>query len=87
MFGPFSESTDYFGRAEQQWMINFRVDDLDGLIAKLQAGSQWKLGPNGTQKSVALPAFTIPKEIRLNSGSRRRSNGERLAMLGIGAEV
>ncbi|EHK74765.1 hypothetical protein SM0020_27031 [Sinorhizobium meliloti CCNWSX0020] len=37
IFGPFSENTDYFGRAEQQWMINFRVDDLDGLMAKLRA--------------------------------------------------
>ncbi|ASY65650.1 Glyoxalase family protein (plasmid) [Sinorhizobium sojae CCBAU 05684] len=37
IFGPFSENTDYFGRAEQQWMINFRVDDLDGLMANLRA--------------------------------------------------
>lgn len=37
IFGPFSKDTEYFGRAEQQWMINFRVDDLDGFIAKLTA--------------------------------------------------
>lgn len=37
IFGPFSKNTDYFGRSEQQWMINFRVDDLDGLMAKLRA--------------------------------------------------
>lgn len=37
IFGPFSENTDYFGRAEQQWMINFRVDNLEGLIAELKA--------------------------------------------------
>lgn len=37
IFGPFANDTDYFGRAEQQWMINFRVDDLDGLMAQLQA--------------------------------------------------
>ena len=37
VFGPFSQSTDYFGRAEQQWMINFRVDDLDGLIEDLKS--------------------------------------------------
>ncbi len=35
LFGPFRQDTDYFGRAEQQWMINFRVDDLDGFIARL----------------------------------------------------
>ncbi|MHC1549634.1 VOC family protein [Phyllobacterium sp. K27] len=37
IFGPFAASTDYFGRKEQQWMINFRVDDLDGLTANLEA--------------------------------------------------
>jgi len=36
IFGPFSRNTDYFGRPEQQWMINFRVDDLDGLMADLK---------------------------------------------------
>jgi glyoxylase I family protein len=37
IFGPFAHDTDYFGRAEQQWMINFRVDDLDAMMAKLKA--------------------------------------------------
>lgn len=35
IFGPFDEKTEYFGRPEQQWMINFRVDDLDAMIEKL----------------------------------------------------
>lgn len=37
IFGPFAENTDYFGRPEQQWMVNFRVDDLNGMMAKLKA--------------------------------------------------
>lgn len=37
IFGPFSRDTEYFGRAEQQWMINFRVDELDALVVKLRA--------------------------------------------------
>lgn len=37
IFVPFARDSDYFSRAEQQWMINFRVDDLDALIAKLTA--------------------------------------------------
>ena len=36
IFGPFSQDTDYFGRSTQQWMINFRVDDLDGFIVDLE---------------------------------------------------
>ncbi|KXF76177.1 glyoxalase [Paramesorhizobium deserti] len=37
IFGPFSHDTNYFGRREQQWMINFRVEDLDTMIADLKA--------------------------------------------------
>lgn len=36
VFGAFEEDTDYFGNAEKQWMINFRVHDLDGLISTLR---------------------------------------------------
>lgn len=35
VFAPFEAATDYFP-AGKQWMINFRVDDLDGLIAQLK---------------------------------------------------
>ena len=39
VFAPFERSTEYFGREEQQWMINFRVADLDAMVAQLeQAG-------------------------------------------------
>ena len=34
IFAPFKASTDYFP-ADKQWMINFRVDDLDGLMSQL----------------------------------------------------
>ncbi|MCT7376118.1 VOC family protein [Chelativorans salis] len=37
IFGPFSMETDYFGRPEQQWMINFRVDDLNAMMDQLKA--------------------------------------------------
>lgn len=37
VFSPFAADTDYFGRDDQQWMINFRVDDLDAMIAQLAA--------------------------------------------------
>jgi len=29
--------TDYFGRAEQAWMVNFRVRDLAAIVAQLGA--------------------------------------------------
>lgn len=35
VFGPFAADTKYFGRDTQQWMINFRVRDLDKMVAQL----------------------------------------------------
>ncbi|MEM9783075.1 MAG: VOC family protein [Pseudomonadota bacterium] len=53
VFAPFAADTDYFGRPEQWAMINLRVDDLDGLVAKLEAAgiaaerrAEWD-GPHG----------------------------------------
>jgi predicted enzyme related to lactoylglutathione lyase len=36
VFAPFPADTDYFA-ADRRWMLNFRVDDLDGMIASLSA--------------------------------------------------
>ena len=36
VFAPFAEGTDYFP-ASQQVMINFRVDDLEAMLAQLRA--------------------------------------------------
>jgi|SRR5579863_4958964 len=36
VFAPFPVDTDYFGRAEQVWMMNFRVRDLDAMLAQLR---------------------------------------------------
>jgi len=35
--GPFPETTEYFGPLTQVWMVNFRVRDLDAMIAQLRA--------------------------------------------------
>ncbi len=37
VFSPFTQDTQYFGRPEQAFMVNFRVDDLKGLLADLEA--------------------------------------------------
>jgi len=36
VFAPFEKNTDYFGKASQSWMINFRVNDLDKMVEQLQ---------------------------------------------------
>jgi glyoxylase I family protein len=37
VFAPFKQDTDYFGRPEQAWMVNFRVGDLRAMIAQLRS--------------------------------------------------
>jgi predicted enzyme related to lactoylglutathione lyase len=37
VFAPFPADTDYFGRPEQSWMINYRVADLDAMLAQLRS--------------------------------------------------
>jgi len=37
VFGHFPADTTYFGEGPQQAMLNFRVDDLDALLAQLGA--------------------------------------------------
>ena len=36
-FTPFPETTKYFGDPQKSFMINFRVHDLDKMVAQLQA--------------------------------------------------
>jgi predicted enzyme related to lactoylglutathione lyase len=37
VFASFEASTDYFGSPAQQTMLNFRVGDLDAMLAQLRA--------------------------------------------------
>ncbi len=37
VFAPFSEDTEYFGAPENKFMLNFRVRDLDAMVAQLTA--------------------------------------------------
>jgi len=37
VFATFESGTDYFGSRSQQTMVNFRVGDLDAMLAQLRA--------------------------------------------------
>lgn len=37
VFAPFPADTDYFGRQEQAFMLNFRVGDLGAMLEQLRA--------------------------------------------------
>jgi predicted enzyme related to lactoylglutathione lyase len=36
VFAAFDQQTDHFGRDQQQWMVNFRVRDLDAMVRQLR---------------------------------------------------
>jgi glyoxylase I family protein len=51
-FAPFPNDSDYFGKAEIQWMINFRVRNLDAMVkqlraAKIEVSVDGEVYPNG----------------------------------------
>jgi catechol 2,3-dioxygenase-like lactoylglutathione lyase family enzyme len=37
VWSPFPQDTEYFGPGQTSWMINYRVDDLDAMLAQLRA--------------------------------------------------
>jgi glyoxylase I family protein len=54
------ESGDFFGGDDRQWKINFRVDDLDGMVERLRAaGIEVEVNaekyPNGRFAELADP--------------------------------
>jgi predicted enzyme related to lactoylglutathione lyase len=63
VFAPFRQESDYFP-IENQWMVNFRVDDLDALKARLEAAGiavetrpeEWDTPETGRFARIAAPA-------------------------------
>jgi glyoxylase I family protein len=60
VFAAFSESAEHFGRAEQRWSVNFRVRDLDAMVAQLRradigVGVDAEVYPNGRFAALADP--------------------------------
>jgi glyoxylase I family protein len=46
IFSPFPETSGYFGDPQKVWMVNFRVRDLDKMVAQLRtAGIEVKIDP------------------------------------------
>lgn len=62
VFAPFKQDSDYFPAAKQ-WMLNLRVHDLDGMIAKLRAAGiavetrpdEWDTPETGRFARIADP--------------------------------
>ena len=47
VFAPFAQDSSYFGNPDKQWMLNFRVRDLDAMAAQLRAnGVEVEVSPD-----------------------------------------
>ena len=72
---PFAEDTTHFQPSDKPYMVNFRVDDLEGLLAKLRAAGEkvldrgesgaygrfgYVLDPEGTLLELWEPPPDVP---------------------------
>lgn len=51
VWGPFRDSTKYFEPSSEPYMINYRVDDLEALLAALEAEGVQVLGGPDTEEN------------------------------------
>jgi predicted enzyme related to lactoylglutathione lyase len=78
VFGPFSSRTRYFEPSDRGFMINLRVDDLEGMLTRLHsAGARivgdieeheygrfaWVIDPEGVKLELWQPTGDIPSDI------------------------
>jgi len=61
MWAPFEQDTSYFGPGSQQAMVNFRVDDLEGLLADLAAAGV-EIAPERSEESYGRFAWISDPE-------------------------
>ena len=76
VWGPFAQDTTYFDPGTAPFMINYRVDDLDGLLAKLRAAGVavddkveaydygrfgWAMDPEGNRFELWEPSTVAPE--------------------------
>ena len=76
VLAPFARDTAYFGRPDQQSMVNFRVRDLDAMLAQLRAGGAdvsveiheseygrfgWAVDPEGNRFELWQPSPDVPR--------------------------
>lgn len=57
-FTPFEETTDHFGDRSKVWMLNFRVRDLDAMVAQLRGA--------GVSVEVGAEAYSFGRFARLS---------------------
>ncbi|MDN3549317.1 VOC family protein [Mucilaginibacter aquaedulcis] len=54
LWAPFKETTKYFGNPDKQFMINYRVEQLDALLLKLKAAG---ISPTDSVEKASYGSF------------------------------
>jgi predicted enzyme related to lactoylglutathione lyase len=62
VWGPFDMDTDYFGPSGQQWMLNYRVDDLDAVLERLRTAGVEVLDKTQDQEGVGRFGWAVDPE-------------------------
>jgi predicted enzyme related to lactoylglutathione lyase len=62
VWGAFAEDTDYFGPGGQQWMLNYRVDDLDAVLERLRAAGVEIVDKRQDQEGVGRFGWAVDPE-------------------------
>ena len=70
VFATFESETDYFGSRAQQAMLNFRVRDLDAMLAQLRARERtWPKRRRKWRVSAGSAGSPTPRAIGSSCGS------------------
>jgi hypothetical protein len=73
VWSTFPPDTEYLGRADQQAMVNYRVRDLDAMLAQLRAAGVPVEGPVDLEQG-RFGWVSIRRGTASSSGSRRRAS-------------
>jgi predicted enzyme related to lactoylglutathione lyase len=65
VWSPFKASSSYFAPSEQPFMINFVVDDLDGVLARAKAEGVPPLGRNDKDPSGRFAWLMDPAGVKI----------------------
>jgi predicted enzyme related to lactoylglutathione lyase len=65
VWAPFATETEYFAPSPRDCMINFAVDDLDGMIARLEEHGVVLLGREDSDPNGRFAWFLDPAAIKI----------------------
>jgi predicted enzyme related to lactoylglutathione lyase len=72
VWGPFASDTNYFAPSRRDCMINFAVDDLDGMIARLEEHGVTIIGREDGDPNGRFAWFLDPANLKIELWEPKR---------------